>query len=258
MVSWVNVLPMWLFAVLTIGMISGGAVALHYLLHRGGWRGFREHNDITGFILTIVGAIYAVVLGFVAVVVWEQYEASRTNEQHEINVLSSLYHVASAFPEPTRDRLREEIATYVRLVVNEEWPAMQAGHTSATTGKAAARIVDTMITFEADAKSLVAPEALSMVSEFMTARRARLQDNSNGIPILLWLALMAGGLITIGLGYLFGIENLRFHATATGCVAALIALILVVIARLDYPYQGDSGIPPTDWKTAMDSLPLEQ
>jgi hypothetical protein len=254
-VSWVYAFPTWLFATTMVAAISGGAVMLHWWLHGRGWRGFREHNDITGFILTIVGAIYAVVLGFVAVVVWEQYEASRQNQQHEVNVLSSLFHVAEALPDSAREPLRDEIATYIRLVVNEEWPAMRKGSDSVAAGKAAGKIVDTVIGVQETSKSNVAVEALTLVGSFMDARRQRLQDNHSGIPLLLWLALLAGGLITVGLGYLFGIESLRFHAIATGCVAAMIALILVLIARLDYPYQGDSGIPPTDWEVEANALP---
>jgi hypothetical protein len=253
-VTWVYALPTWLFSLAALAVLSGGSVVAHWSLRRHGWRGFREHNDIVGFILTIVGAIYAVVLGFVAVVVWEQYEASRQNEQHEVNVLSALYDDAYALAPGARDELRREIFDYVRIVTDDEWPAMRQGRESASASTAARAIVDTVIRVQATAPDHASSQAFDLSHAFMDARRARLQDNRSGIPLLLWVALFGGALLTLGFGYLFGIENVRFHATASACVAAMIALILVLIARLDYPYRGDTGIPPTDWQAAAQTM----
>jgi len=253
---WVYALPTWIFVALAVVALSGGATLCHVALRRRGWRGFREHNDITGFILTIVGAIYAVVLGFVAVVVWEQYEGSRQNEQHEVNSLSSLYHMSLAFRPQTRARLRGEIGTYLRIVVDDEWAKMRDGGESRDASDAASQIVDTVIGLQKNTfNPSVAVETLGIARTFMDARRQRLQDNSSGIPPLLWVVLLGGAAITIGFGYLFGIENLRFHATSTACTAAIIALMLALVARLDYPFRGDSGIPVTDFAVAAHALP---
>jgi hypothetical protein len=254
LVTYVYAVPTWLSVAVALAVIAGGSAFVHWELHRRGWRGFREHNDIVGFILTIVGAIYAVVLGFVAVVVWEQYEGARQNEQREVNALTALYELAQAYPGPARDALRRDITTYVRLVTDDEWPAMRAGRQSPAAARAALSIYDRTIGIQSQSNGNVASQTLSLAQALIDDRGQRLQDNRSGIPILLWVALLGGGIITIGFGYLFGIENERFHATATACVAAIIAIMLVLIARLDYPYRGDTGIPPTDWEVALHAM----
>ena len=36
-----------------------------------------RHNEVAGFIYTVVGVLYAVVLGFTAVIVWERYDQAQ-------------------------------------------------------------------------------------------------------------------------------------------------------------------------------------
>jgi hypothetical protein len=253
--TWIYAFPTWLFVLLAVVVLSGGAAMVHIALRRNGWLGFHEHNDVTGFILTIVGAIYAVVLGFVSVVVWEQYEQSRQNEQHEVNLLTSLYALAEPLPAERRSALRGEIREYLNVVIDDEWPKMRSGGQSDLATRDAARIVSSVIDLQHDrSASPVTSEALSTARNFIDARRQRLQDNRSGIPWLLWVVLLGGGVITVGLGYLFGIENLRYHIMSTVCTTAIIALMLALIARLDYPYRGDSGISTTDFVAAMQSL----
>ena len=154
--------------------------------------------------------------------------------------------------------MRGDISTYVRIVIDEEWPAMRKGGESNAARAAAEHIVDDVIAAQSGPNANAGQQALSLSGTFMEARRLRLQDNRSGIPTLLWATLLLGGVVTLGLGYLFGIENEKFHATATGCTAAIIAIILVLIARLDYPYRGDTGIPPTDWEIAAQALPQQR
>ncbi|MBV9103411.1 MAG: DUF4239 domain-containing protein [Candidatus Eremiobacteraeota bacterium] len=253
--TWIFPLPTWLSMVVAVVVMGGGAAALHRLLNRRGWRGFREHNDIVGFILTVVGAIYAVVLGFVAVIVWQQYETSRETEQREINSLSALYELANAYPQRPRAQLQTLIVAYVNRVVQDEWPAMRRGKDDPAADAAARRLGAFAVELQRGATDNVASETLALARRIADARAQRLQDNQNGIPVVLWIALIAGAVITIGFGYLFGIENERLHALATACIAGIVAIMLVLIARLDFPYRGDTGIPPTDWQVALRSMP---
>jgi high-affinity Fe2+/Pb2+ permease len=65
------------------------AVALHaFIQRRFKSEVLRKHNDVAGFVFTAAGVIYAVVLGFVVVVVWEKYDATEALVQdHPISIV---------------------------------------------------------------------------------------------------------------------------------------------------------------------------
>jgi hypothetical protein len=37
-----------------------------------------RHNEVAGFIYAVIGVLYAVVLGFTAVIVWERYDQAKS------------------------------------------------------------------------------------------------------------------------------------------------------------------------------------
>jgi hypothetical protein len=90
----------------------------------------REHNDVAGFIYGVVGVAYAVLLAFVVIVVWEEYERAKDTAETEANELTGVHFLADGFPDPERARVQELVRSYARVVVEGEWPMMDKGETS--------------------------------------------------------------------------------------------------------------------------------
>jgi uncharacterized membrane protein YgaE (UPF0421/DUF939 family) len=68
----------------------------------------QEHNDVAGFIYAVVGVAYAVLLAFVVVVVWEEYERAKDTVETEANELAGDYFLADRFSdEADRQRVQE-------------------------------------------------------------------------------------------------------------------------------------------------------
>ena len=91
----------------------------------------KEQNDFAGFIFAVLGVAYAVLLAFVVIAVWQDYETAKTNVDSEAHELAGVYFLASRLPEPDRTRIQDLVRTYVRVVVEQEWPMMERGKTSA-------------------------------------------------------------------------------------------------------------------------------
>src|ERR671910_2484043 len=89
-----------------------------------------EHNDVAGFIYAVLGVAYAVLLAFVVIAVWQDYETAQSNAESEAHELAGLYFLSSQLPESQRTRIQELDRTYARVVVEEEWPLMERGQTS--------------------------------------------------------------------------------------------------------------------------------
>jgi lipid-A-disaccharide synthase-like uncharacterized protein len=73
------------------------------------------------------------------------------------------------------------------------------------------------------------------------ARRDRLVDAEEGLPALLWVVLLLGGVIVVGFTYLFGLDNTLVHTLMVGALAAVIALSLFTVGALDTRSGGACG-----------------
>jgi len=46
-----------------------------------------RHNEVAGFIYAVIGVVYAVLLGFAAITVWERYDRAQASVEQEANDL---------------------------------------------------------------------------------------------------------------------------------------------------------------------------
>ncbi len=83
-----------------------------------------EHNDVAGFIIAVVGVIYAVLLAFVVIVSWEKFNSAESVVGQEASALRSIYRESVAFPPEARAQLGDDVSRYASAVIKQEWPAM--------------------------------------------------------------------------------------------------------------------------------------
>ena len=73
---------------------------------------FFQHNDVAGPMLAVVGTLYAVVLGFVTVVVWQQYDSTRARVSVESASVGDAWHSAVGLPAAVRNPLRHDMTAF--------------------------------------------------------------------------------------------------------------------------------------------------
>jgi hypothetical protein len=84
------------------------------------------------------------------------------------------------------------------------------------------------------------------------ARRERLLAAGGGLPTILCVVLVGGGVITIAFTYLFGLENTLVHTLMVASLALIIALSLFSVASLDHPFKGDVRIHPDVFEQVLE------
>jgi hypothetical protein len=89
-----------------------------------------RHNDVAGFIYTVLGVVYAVLLGLVVVAVWEEWNAATAAVDQEASEVAEVFWLAHRLPKPEDRQLQELARSYARTVVNEEWALMERGRVS--------------------------------------------------------------------------------------------------------------------------------
>ncbi len=205
-----------------------------------------KHNDVGGVVFSIVGTIYAVVLAFVVVVTWEALGDADERAAQEAGVLGDVIRDAGLFPDPERTELQAELLEYTNAVIDEEWPAMAAGGASQHVSDTLDRIFESFSRIDptTQREANIHAEMLSRLNDLSDHRRLRLLSADNKVPVLMWLMLLTGGLITVGFSYFLGVENDRSHVLMTAALAAMIGLTLYLIFALDHPFSGAVRVEP--------------
>jgi Protein of unknown function (DUF4239) len=206
-----------------------------------------EHNEVAGFIIAVVGVIYAVLLAFVVIVSWEKFNSAESVVGEEASALRSIYRESVAFPPETRTQLDDDVGRYADAVIKQEWPAMaegQAGH------PAVAQVLDEMALHLAalpattpTQQEFVGAEA-ARFNDLVSSRSQRLDYVDQGVSGMLWLALIVGAVVTIGFATIFGLRSAALHIVITGSLAVTIGVLLFVAVVIDRPFGGGATVEP--------------
>src|SRR5579864_3472093 len=133
--EWFSSLPTTAAVLLAMSASAGAAVLGLLIVHPIIPQPLRSvHNDVSGFILAIVGVVYAVLLAFIAVAVWQDFDQADRLVQTEANLVGDLYRNTAALPDPAAEEVRHYLFVYAETVVQDEWPALTAGHEDDAAG----------------------------------------------------------------------------------------------------------------------------
>jgi hypothetical protein len=201
-------------------------------------------SDVAGTIATVVSAIFAVLLAFVVVVVWQQWDDAQSKVQQEANALANLYEEAGVFPEPRRSELRAQLRDYVRVVLSDEWPALVDGRDSPHARDALIRLRQTYreLQFSTTQDSLIYADSVQQINAVSDLRRLRILASRDSIPLILWAVLIVGAVLTLVLSYYFSAGTTTAQATLTTAVAVLIAVSIFLLLAMDNPYSGQVAV----------------
>lgn len=213
------------------------------------------HKEIAGFIYGILGTIYAVILGFSVIFLWEQYHDAETVADREASQLSNLHRLAQALPADQQEAFSSSLEKYCRLVIEEEWPLMDQRETSPKTHE---QLLDIWRKGQAldpqtEREKIILGKMVDTLTQLDDARRGRLLAARSSLPRPLWFVLIAGAALTIGFSYLFGIRNAIAHTVITIFLAASIGLGLFLIAALEGPFSGSLRLSPEAFTAVLES-----
>lgn len=214
------------------------------------------HNDIAGFIFTALGVIYAVLVAFMVVISWQNFDATTTRLEREANIYADLYRDSTGISATFHDRAGKALGEYVKSVVKDEWPMMSKGLESQKTHDLLHKVWDVYISYtpKGEREKIFFEESVRKLNEANELRRQRIVDSGTGIHPVLWFVLIACGLITVAFTFFFGTENFFYQTIMTGLLSSLIALVLFTVMVFDYPFTGDISVPSEAFKMILGSL----
>jgi Protein of unknown function (DUF4239) len=238
--------PLWVtgFVVVILPTLVA-SWALTWIRRRIGLERLSSNNEVAGFKFAVVGVIYAVLLAFAVIVVWERYSEAEVTVVQEAGAATTLYRLAAG-ANPEAAATRSALSNYLRLAIERDWPQMGREKDSPEVNQALNELYAAALRL-AQGGSQPAPVAVATFRELDTitqARRSRLHLAVGIVPVVLWQALILGGGLTVGFTFFFGTANLRAQVLMTAILSLIVFMGLFVIVSIDHPFTGPVHVHP--------------
>jgi hypothetical protein len=214
------------------------------------------HNANTATMFGALYVIYGLMVGFSAYQVAAQFDAAQRTAQNEAGSVGEIYLLAEQLPEPDRHEIQGLAESYARAVVQEGWPKMEEGSASARTQKIGDELRRSVMGFEpgTGAEQALYAQGLTLAQDFDEYRALRLLEVREGIPPILWVVLILGGILTIGFTYLFGMKERWLHVLMVVALTVLLVMVLYTIRALEYPFDGIVQVEPEPFRILLEKI----
>ncbi len=194
------------------------------------------NNEIAGVMFGAISLIYSLVLAFVFVAVWEDYEDLKKSIQEESDKMNSIIVHSSAMPDSIRTPVYQALYNYCNIVMQDEWGTVNDNLGSQSSAIPYLRM---MLQVKHPQNELqnntfaVISDDLSQISEL---RRSRLSHVHSRVPDIVWLVLQVGTVLLIVFSFLFNVESIILKRIYLSFFSGFLALCLFLILSLDNPF----------------------
>jgi hypothetical protein len=188
--------PLWLSGAILVGLSTilamlGPSVVRHYVaLDR-----LTVNNEIAGFKYATIGVLYAVLLAFAIILVWQKFSDAEATVAQEAGAAVTIYRLSQGIAEKPATELRGALTNYLTIAIADDWPAMDRGMAggSLSSRQALNAVYAALLTFDPAQRGDVAvmSEILHQLDLITQARRARLISAAGVVPNVIWLVCSA-------------------------------------------------------------------
>lgn len=213
------------------------------------------HNEVMISLFAAAGVVYAVLLGFLVVVVWEAYDGAHRNLADEAATLVPLYRLTYGMQAKEGTEMRKLIRGYAEAVIQDEWPTLGTSRAGSMKARRAIGDIDRVFarvdpaTKAADAQ--VDSEFLSTKSKVVADRNERLLEANDTIPWVMWLGAVGGGAIVMLMSFFIYMERAWPHLLMASLMGSLIGLLLSIMAMLANPFTGPLALSAEHFQSAL-------
>lgn len=208
---------------------------------------------------SVFGMIYAIVAGFVILVLLEDYNAIKNHIGEEINALQDLrdFLVYVDNNDEAVAEIKRAIKTYVASVIDKEWPAMVAAHkTDLDTSPELYAVMKSINQINPTNQSdIVALEKLiDTVGEITDHRTNRLDASQEKLPLLLKPFLITMSALVVFVFMLLAIPDPVARFLLNGANIVAVGFIYIIIIDLSNPFKGGWSIDDEDFRDLLTKL----
>ena len=190
-------------------------------------------------VLTPLGIILALLIGFLAARVWTNLDRANQYVGQEAGALRETILLTNALPTDVRTGVRQAVKKHLDFIESQEWPAMASGRAnlqSIAVGLAEAMTELLSFTPVQANQQLAQQRALVAIEQALEARRNRVLLSQAEIAPIQWIVIIVlAVLILITLAMVL-IEHRLARAITMFIYSTAIAVCLVLLMAYDRPF----------------------
>jgi hypothetical protein len=248
MAGWLLNLPVsWMALIIfvTTYLIAGGVYLLVTKLALTEWA--RAFKAVSPGMLPPLGILFALLVGFIAVEVWNNFDKAKAAIATEASALRAVVLLAGTFPQEQKIRIYVLINRHIEVAVHQEWPEM--AHQRATLSPLPTALIgalhDTLAMAPADDSERAArPEMVRALHSALDARRQRIVISESAVGSVKWVGILLQGFCTLVAIAMVHSDNRRACAMTLMLFATGIALSVLLIAAYSRPFMGENSVGP--------------
>jgi hypothetical protein len=217
----------------------------------------RAFKAVSPGMLPPLGILFALLVGFIAVEVWNNYDKAKLAVVSEASALRAVILLAGVFPEEQKTRIYALIDRHIEDAINKEWPAMARQQATLSTLRANALIEalqDVLALKPAnDSQRTIQPEMVKALQAALDARRQRIVVSQSTVGTVKWAGILLQAVCTlVAIAMVHSDHRLTCGITLT-LFATGIALSLLLIAAYSRPFTGEISVRPDLLKQVLTS-----
>jgi len=218
----------------------------------------RAFKALSPGMLPPLGIIFGLLVGFVAVQVWNDFDRAKIAVASEASALRGVGLLAESFPQEQRSRLRALINRHIQDAVQQEWPAMaEQRATLSTLPQALAQCLEVTLNLKPadEGQATAQREIVNFLGKAADARRQRIVISQSSVSSVKWAAILLLGLCTLIAIAMVHSDNRLTCAIALTMFATGIAAAVLLIATYTRPFTGDISVGPDLLQQVITSEP---
>lgn len=217
-------------------------------------------NAVSGQVFQLAGVLYAVLVAFVVVVVWEQFGEAENATDAEASAIADLLRDSTAIPAASRLEVRQRLVAYTEDVINDELPRMRRGETIEEESEPMTALWDAFLKVQPESRNEIAffDHDIVKLNDLSANRKLRVSTGESAIPGELWVLLIGGGAVVMAFTFLFGTRDLLVHACAVALTAGLMGFVMYLIFALEHPFVGALSVKPDPYVNVLQIWREEQ
>jgi hypothetical protein len=238
-------------SLIIIASIAFAVVGTLIVRKKFGHEHLSRHNEIAGFIYAVIGVVYAVLVAFVVIVVWENHQEAHEIVEHEANSISAIQALSDGFNDDYNNQLNAALNDYLKQTVNVDWELMKTGESlkkvkEKPSDASFAGLRDLIYSYQpiSPKEELLLDKLVDKLEELAENRRMRFFSSKLSVPGFMWFVLLIGAFWLVVFAMLFSSANLWAQLVMISILAASISLVLILVYSMNHPYYGIINVEP--------------
>jgi Protein of unknown function (DUF4239) len=246
--DWFLDLPvLWMALIIfaATSLIAGAVYLVVTRLAETEWA--RAFKAVSPGLLPVLGVLFALLVGFIAVEVWNSFDKAKTAVATEASALRAVVLLARNFSDEQRTRIDALINRHIEVAIQQEWPDM--AHRQATLSPLPMNLIEALqnafaLKLADDSQRAAQPEMIRALSSALDARRQRIVISESSVGAVKWVAILFQAFCTLVAIAMVHADNRRACAITLTLFATGVALSVLLIAAYSRPFTGEISVTP--------------